>query len=325
MKENLPPAPELSVVLPFYNEASLVGHVVSAVQEACRGHARSLEIVAVDDGSSDGTGEGLDALAEHYPLKVVRFSRNFGKEAALAAGLEYARGEAIVFMDGDLQHPPSVVGEMLARWREGFDVVNGRKGGRGRENLLYRCMAKLFNRLFGRVTGSDFEGQSDFKLIDRSVANALLQLPESGRFFRGMVQWAGFRQCEVEFEVKERVGGQSKWSLVQLIKYSLANLVSFSSQPLYWISFIGLIFILAAGGLAIQTLYVYLSGRAVSGFTTVIILILGFAGLGFFQMGIMAIYLAEVYREVKRRPVFVIKPRDGRKPKDEQAVEQALK
>jgi dolichol-phosphate mannosyltransferase len=300
--------PEVSIVLPMFNEAEIAERSVAEVIELMSGTGRSFEIVCVDDGSTDDTPTILGAMsAVDSRLVPVRFSRNFGKEAALAAGLEVARGRAVVILDADLQHPPGLIPEMLRRWDEGFEVVDAVKASRGEESWLYRGAARVFNKLMGGALGGDLSGASDFKLLDRQVVDTLLDCPERNRFFRGLVAWAGFRVAQVRFEVAERAAGRSKMGTFSLIAYSLRNLVAFSAAPLRVVSWIGFITVLAGAILALQTLYVYLSGSAVSGFTTVILLIYWLCGLILASVGVVGFYLSHMYEEQKARPIFVIR------------------
>jgi dolichol-phosphate mannosyltransferase len=308
--------PEVSIVLPMFNEAEIVERSVAEIVELMVGTGRSFEIVCVDDGSTDDTPAILDAISVADPRLVpVRFSRNFGKEAAMAAGLEVARGRAVVTLDADLQHPPGLIPEMLQRWDEGFEVVDAVKTDRGEESWLYKAAAQVFNRLMGGAIGGDLSGASDFKLLDRQVVDALLECPERNRFFRGLVAWAGFRVAQVRFEVAERAAGSSKMGSLPLIASSLRNLVAFSAVPLRVVAWIGFITVVAGAILAIQTLYMYLSGSAVSGFTTVILVIYWLCGLILASVGVVGFYLSNMYEEQKARPIFVIRkphtPADG--------------
>jgi len=310
--------PEISIVLPIFNEAEVVERSVAEVVELMSETGRSFEIVCVDDGSTDDTPTLLAAMSVADPRLVpVRFSRNFGKEAALAAGLEVGRGRAVVILDADLQHPPRLIPEMLQRWDEGFDVVEAVKAERGEESWHRKAAARVFNLLMGGAIGGDLKGASDFKLLDRQVVDTLLECPERNRFFRGLVAWAGFRVAQVRFEVAERAAGRSKMGTLSLIAYSLRNLVAFSAVPLRVVSWTGFITVLAGAILALQTLYVYLSGRAVSGFTTVILLIVWLSGLILVSVGVLGFYLSHMYEEQKARPLFVV-----RKPRTEEGADE---
>lgn len=299
---------ELSVVVPAFNEADMLPRFVDALDRVLDTLAVRAELVIVNDGSQDNTEQVLQAIARERPGVVpVNFSRNFGKEAALAAGLAVATGECVVFMDADLQHPPEVLPDMLARWREGYDVVNGRKRRRSQEPALYRRFAHLFNGLMSAAVGGDMAGASDFKLLDRQVVNTLLQFPERNRFFRGLVTWVGYRVADVEFDVQEREIGATKWSLRGLLRYSLSNLLAFSSLPLVAVAYVGFITVGLGSLLLIQTFYRYFSGTAAIGFTTVIAVQVTLGGMILLALGVIAIYMARMYDEQKQRPMFVIR------------------
>lgn len=236
----------------------------------------------------------------------------------MAAGLAEARGRAVLLMDADLQHPPDLIPRMVELWDQGYDVVSAVKETRARESLLYRAMTGLFNKLMGGAAGGSFRGASDFKLLDRQVVDALASCPENTRFFRGLVTWVGFRTATIPFKVAERVAGTTKWSPFGLVRYSLRNLIAFSALPLKLVAAVGFGTLVFAGGLAAQTLWRYLAGQALSGFTTVILLQLILGGLLLSGIGVIALYIAELYEEVKRRPVFLVrrqrpeeKPREG--------------
>jgi glycosyltransferase involved in cell wall biosynthesis len=302
--------PEVSVVIPVYDEEESIERTIDAVRAQLRPAVGEFEIVTVDDGSRDGTLARLQSISradEH--VRVIQLTRNFGKEAALAAGLDAARGRAVIVMDADLQHPAEVIPRMVELWRQGYEVVSAVKEGRAREGLTYRAMAKLFNVLMGGAAGSSFKGASDFKLLDRQVIDALADCPERNRFFRALVTWVGFRTVEVPFTVQDRSAGRTKWSTLGLVRYSLRNLIAYSSLPLRVVAAAGFITLLFAAGLAVEALWRYLSGHALTGFTTVILLQLILGGLLLTSVGVIAVYVAEIYDEVKKRPVFLVRKR----------------
>lgn len=299
---------EISLVLPMYNEQAVVAQSVAVVREQLASCGRSFELVCVDDGSSDGTAELLRGFAAQDPrLRVVELSRNFGKEAALAAGLGRSRGQAVLLMDADLQHPPELIPRMLELWDQGYHVVSGVKEKRARESFVYRAMARVFNALMGGVAGSSFHGASDFKLLDRQVVDALLACPERARFFRGLVAWVGFETAEVPFTVAERAAGESKWSTLGLVRYSIRNLLAFSAFPLKVIALVGFAVLLFSVALGAWSLYRYIRGDALTGFTTVILLQVIIGGLLLASVGIIAVYLAEMYDELKHRPIYLVR------------------
>ncbi len=293
----------------MYNEQEMVQLMLDTLRQHLDGTGRRYEIVCVDDGSADNTRHKVDAIAEQDPRVVlVSLSRNFGKEAAMTAGMTAARGQAVLIMDADLQHPPELIERMLERWDEGYDVINAVKEARSKESLLYRALAHTFNRMMSRAIGTDFQGASDFKLLDRAVVDALLACPERNRFFRGMVAWVGFHTIDVPFTVAKRAAGQTQWSTAGLVRYSLKALIAFTALPLRLVAALGLLTLVGAVALAIQTLARYLMGLSVSGFTTVILLQLILGALMLMSMGVLSLYVAQLYEENKGRPVFIVRP-----------------
>lgn len=302
----------LSAVVPFYNEQESLDLLIPTLVDQLEATCQPFEIVCVDDGSSDGTLAQLYCQAgKDNRVRVVALSRNFGKEAAMAAGLEVARGDAVLFLDADLQHPPDMIPQMIELWHSGYDIVNGVKERRGRETLLYRFSAGIFNRLMGDAAQADFRGASDFKLLDRQVVEVLKKLPETRRFFRGLVAWSGFRAARMPYKVQERKAGKTKWSPLGLMRYSLRNLLAFSEMPLRAIAAAGFLTLIFSALLAAWQLYRFITGWTLSGFTTVILLQLFLDGLLLTGVGIVAVYLAEMYAEVKQRPIYVVRhPRE---------------
>ena len=302
----------LSVVVPAFNEAAVLPSFVDRLRGIMASIEVSYEILIVNDGSSDGTEAYLEVLSRNDGrIRPINLARNFGKEAAMAAGLASATGRCIVFIDADLQHPPSLIPRMYSAWQQGSDVVNAVKRRYSSEFFLYRWFANRFNAIMSTMIGSNMSGASDYKLIDRQVAEVLLDCPERNRFFRGLVAWVGFRVEDVEFDVVERELGSSKWSLASLIRYSLSNIVAFSSLPLIAVGYVG--FATAAFGLLllIQTLIRYALGTAAIGFTTVIAVQILLGGMILTALGVIAIYLSRMYDEQKGRPLFIIKrPRE---------------
>lgn len=297
----------LSVVLPAYNEEQNIANTTQVISELLQEHGIPYELIFVSDGSKDGTYAEIEKAAGTNPcVKGAQFSRNFGKEAAIFAGLELACGDAVVVMDCDLQHPPEMLPKMWEMWKNGAEVVEGIKSRRGRESIFYRMSAGLFYKIMSKLIKMDMNASSDFKLLDRKVVNVLLELPERNTFFRALTFWAGFRTEKLEYEVQERQFGQSKWSFFSLMKYAVANATSFSTLPLQLVTVMGAFSILFSVVLGIQTLVKYLMGTAVEGFTTVILLILIVGGFIMLSLGIIGHYIARIYEEIKGRPKYII-------------------
>lgn len=297
----------LSIVLPAYNEEQNIANTVKVLSEILEQNEIDYELVFISDGSRDGTyAEIVKAAAENPRVKGAEFSRNFGKEAGIFAGLELASGDAVIVMDCDLQHPPQMIPQMWKLWQDGVEVVEGVKSDRGKESLGYKLSAGLFYRIMSRLIKIDMSASSDFKLLDRKVVDVLLALPERNTFFRALSFWAGFRTESLPYEVQERQFGKSKWSFWSLMKYAISNVTSFSTLPLQLVTVMGMISILFSVVLAIQTLVRFLMGNSLGGFTTVILLILIIGGFLMLSLGIIGHYIARIYEEVKGRPKYII-------------------
>jgi polyisoprenyl-phosphate glycosyltransferase len=298
----------VSVVIPLYKEGSHLGAFLSDLKSALDQTRHPFEIVLVDDGSPDDTWERIKDEARTLPnLRALRLSRNFGKELALCAGLERARGDAVVVMDGDGQHPPSLLPLMIEKWQtSGADIVQAVKIKRGRESLAGKLGALLFYLILNKLSGFELKGASDYKLMNRKAVNAWLAMRERNVFFRGMTAWMGFSTVRIPFEVAARRAGKSGWSYFKRWKLALVGITTFSSFPLHLVTFAGVIFFLFAVGLGIQTLYLKLAGRAFTGFATVILLELIIGSLLMISLGIIGEYLARIYEEVKGRPRYLV-------------------
>ena len=298
---------KISIVVPVYYNSDTLMLLYEDMKEKILGKLGDYELVFVSDGSKDRTYEEILKAAEKNPrIKGARFSRNFGKEACIFAGLKLTTGDAVIVMDCDLQHPPQVIPQMWKLWEEGYEVVEGVKSSRGKESLAYKMSAGIFYKIMSRLIKMDMNASSDYKLLDRKVVDVLLQLPEKNTFFRALTFWAGFKTTTVEYEVQERMYGTSKWSVISLMKYAITNATSFSTLPLQLVTIMGMVSILFSVILAIQTLIRYLMGNSVEGFTTVILLILIIGGFIMLSLGIIGHYIARIYEEVKGRPKYII-------------------
>ena len=303
-----PGSPLISVILPLYQEGANLSAFLSSVRAALDQTGHVFELILIDDGSPDDTWKVISEEARKFPaIRAVRLSRNFGKELALCAGLERARGDAIVLMDGDGQHPPALLPDMLRLWQTtGADIVEAVKIKRGPESLSGKVGALLFYIILNKLSGFDLKGASDFKLMNRKAINAWLEMRERNVFFRGMTAWMGFTTVRIPFEVAPRAAGKSSWSYLKRLRLAVTGVTAFSSFPLQLVTLAGGIFFVFAVLLGAQTLYLKLAGRAVSGFATVILLELIIGSSLMISLGIVGEYLARVYEEVKGRPRYVV-------------------
>lgn len=304
----------LSIVIPAYNEEKMISKTTEVVGGIMESEKIPYEIIFVDDGSKDQTWNHIEKEAKRsYHVKGIHFSRNFGKESAIFAGLANAEGECTAVMDCDLQHPPETLVEMYRLWAEGYEVVEGVKRTRGKESALHRASAGMFYKIMSKAVRIDMSHASDFKLMDRVVVEALLSMPERNAFFRALSSWVGYRNISVEFDVQERAEGESKWSAWSLIKYAIRNIVGFSSAPLQMITVAGVLTLLFGLVLGIQSIVKYFMGHALEGFTTVILLILIIGSLIMISLGVIGVYIAKIYEEVKGRPRYFISKKVGKK------------
>lgn len=298
----------VSLVIPAYNEEENIQNTVNVLTGIMDETHEDYELVFINDGSKDQTFAKIQAAsAENAHVKGVSFSRNFGKEAAIFAGLEVASGDAVVVLDCDLQHPPTVIPEMLKLWKEGFEVVEGVKSSRGKESLFHKMCAGTFYRVMSRLIKIDMKATSDYKLLDRKVVDELIKLKEHNTFFRALSFWVGFKSTKIEYEVQERAFGTTKWSFFSLMKYAINNATSFSTFPLQIVTGLGSVLIVLSVVLGIQTLVKFFMGTAKEGFPTVILLELLIGGFIMLSLGIIGHYVARIYEEVKGRPRYIIR------------------
>ena len=302
-----PDDPLISVVVPVYDEAEAVMPCLDRLAPVLAPFRH--EIVFVNDGSRDGTLSVLLGAARHIPaLRIVNLSRNFGKEAAMTAGIDQARGDALVIMDVDGQDPPELVRDFVARWREGYDIVYGLRASRASDGRLKRVSAGLFYRFYNRIAETDIPAHvGDFRLIDRRVADALKQLPERGRFMKGLFAWVGFASTAVPFERAPRQAGRTKWNYWRLWNFALDGIVSFSSAPLRIWTYIGGAVagfaVLYALAIAVRTIFF---GIDVPGYASLIIVLLLSTALNLTSLGIIGEYVSRLFVEAKARPLYLI-------------------
>ncbi|MEL7434859.1 MAG: glycosyltransferase family 2 protein [Chloroflexota bacterium] len=300
----------LSVVIPVYCEETLIRESLATIHDTLQALDISCELIVIDDGSTDDTWEQVIKLQEAIPiLRAQRFSRNFGKESAILAGLSLAKGQAVIVMDSDLQHPPALIPQMVELWQASdADIVETVRMRPAGESVVRKLGARIFYTLMYALTDYDLSRMTDYKLMNRRVVDAWLALGEYNRFYRGLVAWLGFKRVEISFTVPARPDGTtSSWSLRALTKFAMQAIVSFSSRPLQVITFAGIGFFVFAVFMALRVGQQMLNGSAISGFATVILLQLIIGSLMMLGMGIIGVYIATIYNEVKGRPHYIVR------------------
>lgn len=309
----------ISCVVPVYNEAVNLPAFIPALCRQLAALSPCFEIITVNDGSRDDSLALLRALAPAHRLCVVDFSRNFGKEAALTAGIDCARGDVVILIDADFQHPIDLLPAFLAKWREGYEMVYGQRNGRDGDSWVRRRGTRLFYYLMNRGSSVAIpEDAGDFRLMDRCVVQALRSLPERTRFMKGLYAWVGFRSVAVPFPVQARQGGHSSFGLPALFRLALTGLLSFSDLPLRIWSMLGFVVALAALGYGAFLLEeVWWDGVKVPGWATLAVSLMFFSGVQLISVGILGEYLARVFSEVKQRPTYIVARREDHSRLDE--------
>ena len=308
--------PTISIVVPVYNECEVLPELYRRVSQVMDQMAEPWELILVDDGSVDGSAAMMKELNERdQRVKGVSFSRNFGFQVAVTAGLSHSRGDAIILSDADLQDPPEVIPDMIALWRQGYDVVYGVRAQREGETWFKKITAKVFYRTIHRITSVDIPlDTGDFRLMDRRVVKAILRMPERNRFLRGMVPWVGYRQIGLPYERQARFAGQSKFNSVrQMLPFALDAITSFSYFPLQVATYLG--FIIAAISLiaiiAVISLRLFGQQQELTGQATTLVAVLFLGGVQLISLGIIGEYLGRIYDEVKGRPLYLIDEKWG--------------
>ncbi len=300
----------ISIIIPVFNEEYLLETCLKEVKNVISPLGFEYEMLMIDDGSTDRSWKVIKKLSSaDSNLRAIRFTRNFGKEAAIVAGLEAASGDAAIIMDADLQHPPELIPRMIELWKnDDFLVVEAVKEKRQEESFLNRTGANLFYNIFSKTSRLDLKNASDFKLLDREVIRQYLLLPEKMRFFRGLTAWLGFKKETISFIPANRMeeAGNSRWSLLGLMELARNSIMSFTAVPMQLITFLGVIFFVCAVALGTHTLAFKLLGKAIEGFTTVILIQLGIGGILMLSLGIIGEYLARIYEEIKSRPMYIV-------------------
>ena len=296
--------PLVSIIVPVYNAAPDLARCIESVRKQSY---ENWELLLVNDGSSDRTWEEIQKAGERDAnVTGVLFSRNFGKEAAIFAGLAQAGGDVVAVMDCDLQHPPQTLIEMYRLWQDGYEVIEGVKSDRGKEGFLHKECAGFFYDIMSKATKVNMKDASDFKMLDRKAVDSILSMPERNMFFRATSTWVGYKTTSVEFEVQEREAGVSKWSPWTLVKYAFTNIVAFTTFPLQFVTITGVVCFICSLVLMIYSLIQYFAGSAVEGYTTLLMVLLLVGSAMMISLGIIGYYIAKIYEEVKRRPRYII-------------------
>ncbi len=297
-----------SFVIPVLNEEDVLPQLFERLDSLLDGLDGSSEVVLVDDGSTDRTFGLIEKhSAEDHRYRGIRLSRNFGHQVAITAGMEHAKGRAVVVMDADLQDPPEVVGEMIARWKEGFAVVAGRRVARQGEKVSKRATAHLFYRMLDRLSDTRIPlDVGDFRLMDRRAVDAFLSMPERQRYVRGMVAWLGFRQTVVDYVRPERQAGVTKYPLNKMIGLALNAVVGFSTVPLRVISKLGLIVSVVSFLAGFGSIIAYFLGATVPGWTSTVVVAFFVGGVQLIVLGVIGEYVGRIYDEVRRRPLYLV-------------------
>lgn len=301
--------PDLSVVTPVFNEALLIHEMVSRLTAVCSGMGISYELIFVNDGSSDASLQILkEFAAEDDKIRYVSFSRNFGHQNAVMAGITHSKGNAVVIIDGDLQDPPELIPELYNKYLDGYKVVYAKRVQREGESAFKKATAKLFYKLLKKITSFNIPVDTgDFRLISREVADHLINMNEGSKFLRGQIAWLGFRQTGVEFERKERKAGKTKYTLKKMMKLALDGITSFSNFPLQIATFLGFVFSFMAFLIILYALYSkFVMHEVVTGWTSLMISSMFIGGIQLLCIGIIGEYISRIAVDVKKRPPFIV-------------------
>lgn len=303
----------ISCVVPVYNEEAVINDFIASLQQSLRALTNRFEIIIVDDGSRDHTVEKIQQLPKDYNVKLLGLSRNFGKEIALTAGIEHAQGDVTVLMDADFQHPVEVINDFLRQWASGYDMVYGVRKDRESESRIKRNFARLFYWMMQRMSSINMpRNAGDFRLMDRKITDAIKQFPERTRFMKGLYAWVGYKSMGVTFQVKERAAGKSSWKFFRLAELAITGIASFSDIPLRVWSMIGFVISCIAMIYAVYIVTItLLYGADLPGFPTLVVAIMFLGGIQLLSIGILGEYIARIFTEVKQRPKYLLRIKEG--------------
>lgn len=301
----------IGIVLPVFNgELTILQCLTALESQSRRTQDVSFEIIIVNDGSQDDTLkliQGYSTKPDSLHMKIISFTRNFGKESAIYAGLTHSQeNDATIVLDADLEHPPELIPIMIEAWLNGALVVEGIKRSRGAKGITSNLLVRYFYKIFNYLTQLDINNSTDFKLLDKKVVDAFCLLPESNRFFRGLIKWMDYPAQKIYFDVPKTEDSTSSWNFFSLFKYAVSSITSFSAFPLQIVTFLGALTFSISLVIGAVALYDKASGQAVDGFTTVILLVLIIGSILMFSVGMIGVYIGKIYEEVKRRPSYKI-------------------
>ncbi len=303
-----------SIVVPIYNEEEIINKTYNLLKEVISKTNEDYEIIFINDGSLDSSGKLISSIAEQDShIKSLCFSRNFGHQIAISAGLEHAEGDAVIVIDADLQDPPEIILEMIKKWKDGYEVVHGKRIRREGDSILKKIAINIFYRLLRRLTNYDIPVDvGDFRLIDKKVCNIIKNLPEKNRYLRGLVSWVGFKQTFVEYVRVGRIGGESKYPLNKLIGLALSGITSFSYKPLRIATYVGFILSVCSFLYLIYAIYSKIANNVpIIGWTSLVVTNALFYGIVLIILGIMGEYIGKIYEETKGRPLYIVKEKIG--------------
>ncbi|CAM4080105.1 glycosyltransferase family 2 protein [Paenibacillus alkaliterrae] len=308
-----------SIIVPMYNEEEVIEYTYDRLKRVMDGMEEPYELIFVNDGSHDRTVEMISMICDFDPnVRLINFSRNFGHQIAISAGMDYAQGDAIIVIDADLQDPPEVIVEMIAKWKEGFEVVYGKRLKRNGESAFKKATAKIFYCTLRSLTNVDIPVDTgDFRLIDRKVCDVLRGLKEKNRFVRGLVSWIGFRQTMVEYEREERFAGETKYPLKKMIAFAVDGITSFSYKPLKIATYVG--FTLSISSFLYLLVVIFqklVTGNTVAGWASIVAVNLLFNGIILMLLGIIGEYIGRIYDESKNRPLYIVREVQGYSEKE---------
>jgi glycosyltransferase involved in cell wall biosynthesis len=307
-------AGSVSVAIPVYNEEESISLLLDQLRPVIDKLPYEFEVLFIDDGSTDGTYRAIQEARKKDPrIKALSFSRNFGHQAALIAGLQFAKGDAVITMDGDLQHPPGLIPDLIGKWREGFQIVYTIREATIKESFFKRLTSRFFYRVINAFSDTPVQPfAADFRLLDRSVVNSLKSLKERDQFLRGLIGWMGFNAAGIPFTAGERAAGTSKYSTKKMIKLALDGILSFSAAPLHFVTYLGFVVSLLSFLYGAYSIYAYFfTNLTVSGWTSLLLAVLFLGGVQLISIGFLGEYLIRIYNETKARPSFIIKESSG--------------